>query len=577
MSNMQLEIEVIGGPDKGRIFRISGAATIIGRDNECNIRLNDPTISGKHMRIELGNDSAQAVDLGSINKLQHNGNTVTKATLAQGDRIGIGDSVLEVTIRTTSPLDMQPSVRTGRRKGALLLVAASLALLMIFVYYGVQYQKEKVKQQVPVTIKTLRQIKTLGFRGLPLVYLPTEGDLSERATPQGWVGPKTNESSIPRPSFYSFQAPKAGQRGGYQSREELGKASVLPPDPFSSLIWSNRNWSNYNPRLGNGRLIKGEQPMVLGNYYVGMISYENTDLYNKTPEGLGGKSVGFDRKLDPERTSLRFNFYVEVWDSLPTNAPIQVVGLELKSPDMRYNSKPLVPKVLGMTVDRAKWTKSDINQQWADFTLSIGNIPYMHYMMRQEKRGESLAIFTGRDYAFQSERVDEAIRMLIEKQAMTDPTRKGETPESLTATALELEKEADRIIPDLLSKKMGEMDYYKEKWNYFRAFNRYHRALCLLQVADKWAYDDDYLRIFSKAEKIYDYTQSETGFFMQSWKEIERLRDMRDWKGVQKQNADLYQITTLGMEPELFPFLDEWFVYSHLVRSEAAKNIVSGN
>lgn len=574
MPDIQLELEVIGGPDKGRIFRVSGATTIIGRDQECHIRLNDPTVSNKHARLEIGNETAQVVDLGSINKVQHNGNSVTKALLSQGDRIGIGDTTIEVTIRNTSaPLDMQQSVRTGRRKGALLLVASSLVLLLIFVYYGVNYQKEKQKQQTPVVINTLRGIKTLGFRGLPQVNLPVPGDFSDRPTNN--YMPKDKDAPAPRPYFYSFQSAvrPGAKKGGYQDRSELATASVLPPDPFSNLVYRNRNWSNYNPRLGNGRLIKGEQPLVLGNYYVSWVSYDNDQLYNETPPGLIGKSAGYDAKLG-EKAPIHFDFYIEVWDSLPTSAPIQVVSLDLKSPDMRFASKPRIPKMLGALVDRAKWTKFDNNQQWADFTMNIGDQPYMHYMMRQEKKGESLAIFTGRDYAFQADRVDEAIRMLVEKQNMTPPKRK-EDNEALIANALDLEKEADKLIPDLMTYKMAELDYYKDKWNFFRAFNRYHRALCLLQVADKWAFDDDYLRIFSKAEKIYDYCQSESGFFMQSWKEIERLRDNRDWKGAQKKNDELYQFATLGMEPEEFVFLDEWFVYSHLVREQTAKNIIS--
>ncbi|MEO8376906.1 MAG: FHA domain-containing protein, partial [Candidatus Sumerlaeota bacterium] len=313
MANLQLEFEVTGGPDKGRIFRISGPSTTIGRDRDCDIRLNDPTISSRHARIELANDSAQIVDLGSINKVQHNGNTVTKATLAQGDRIGIGDSTIEVTIRTASPLEMQPSVRTGRRKGALLLVAGSLLLLMIFVYYGVQYQKEKQKQQIPLVIKTLRPIKTLGFRGFPQVSLPTPGDFS--VTPTNNYAPKANDSALPRPIFYSFQASKPNKKGGYQDRGELSTASVLPPDAFSNLTYKARNWSNYNPRLGSGRLIKGEQPLVLGNYYVGIVSYENDELYNITPEGLLNKRAGYDPLLASTKTPLRFDFYVEAWDS----------------------------------------------------------------------------------------------------------------------------------------------------------------------------------------------------------------------------------------------------------------------
>ena len=114
---------------------------------------------------------------------------------------------------------------------------------------------------------------------------------------------------------------------------------------------------------------------MLGNYYVSWVSYDNNQLYNETPPGLIGKSVGFDPKL-LETTPVHFDFYIEVWDSLPTSAPIQVVSLDLKSPDMRFAAKPRIPKMLGAMVDRAKWTKFDNNQQWADFTMNIGDLVF---------------------------------------------------------------------------------------------------------------------------------------------------------------------------------------------------------
>jgi pSer/pThr/pTyr-binding forkhead associated (FHA) protein len=567
MSQLQLELEVIGGPDKGRIFRVTGNATIVGRDADCHIRLNDATVSAKHARIELG-DTAQIVDLGSINKLQHNGQTVTKAILHEGDRIGVGDTVIEISLKTASPLDMQKTLKTGRRRGTLIILTVSVLVLLGFVYYGLQYQKDKALRETPLQIETMRPISTSGFPGLSKVNLPTAGDYS--VAPTNRYGPVDSNGRIPRHAFYSFMAPKAGKKGGYQERADLNTASVLPPDPLSNGTFKARNWSNFSPRIGNGRLLKNEQA-VLGYYYMGKVDYRNDMLYNEAPKALVGQKIGFDAPVT-DVTPLQFEFMVEVWDALPRGAVIQNFSLDLKSSDERFNTKALVPKLYGGTIDRRYWTKQDGTQQWAEFTQSIKDTPYAHYIVRQEKQGEILVIFTARCFAWQQDRVEAAMKSLIEKQSLTEYKRRDDDA-TLLENALKLEKEADAMIPGLMEYKPGEMEYYKEKWNFFRAFNRYHKALCLLQAIDKWSYDDDYVRVFAKAEKIYDYVQAENTFFIRTWKEIEKELDKRAWKEAQKKNKDLYEFTTLGMEPDLFPFLDEWFIYSHLVREKVARNL----
>lgn len=553
MATIQLELEVIGGPDKGRIFRINGNMTIIGRDPDCNIRLNDPTISAKHARIELG-DTAQIVDLGSINKLQHNGQQVSKAMLANGDRVGIGESLIEVTVQTASPLEMQKTLRTGRRKGKLIILTACALLAMGLLYYGVQYQQVKAKQETLLTITNLRPI--FGYPGIPKVSLPTAADFSEPPTTR--YSPANANSTMLRPTFYATGG------GKYKDRGDLLTATILPPDPFSNTSYKRRNWGNLSPRIGNGRFLKNEQ-VVLGNYYHGLINYETSVLTNPTPKALIAQ-------VGSTETNLQFEFNVESWDSLPKGAPIQIFSLDARCADTRFTGKPLVPKMLGTTVDRRFWTKSDTTQQWAEMTQNVSNEPFTFYLLRQEKIGETLVILTAKCYAWQRFRVEAGLRNLISNQKVQEYTRKNDTQWHLEE-ALRLEKEADALMPNIMDLRYAEMDLYKDKWNFFRCFARYHKALCYLQIIDKWSYDDDHTRIFGKAEKIYDYVQSENGFFVQTWKAIENDMDKARYPEARKRNDELYEITRLGQEPENFVFLDEWFIYSHLTKERIGRRL----
>jgi len=73
------------------------SALVIGRTEGCDINIGDPMVSSKHARITPVPDGAVLEDLNSTNGTLLNGMKVTiPSTLAVGDRIAIGNVVLEV-------------------------------------------------------------------------------------------------------------------------------------------------------------------------------------------------------------------------------------------------------------------------------------------------------------------------------------------------------------------------------------------------------------------------------------------------------------------------------------------------
>ena len=69
---------------------------VIGRGPNCQVTLDDDTISREHLRIDMGADGRFRVrDLGSRNKTYVNGELIAETLLTAGDIIRVGDRVVE--------------------------------------------------------------------------------------------------------------------------------------------------------------------------------------------------------------------------------------------------------------------------------------------------------------------------------------------------------------------------------------------------------------------------------------------------------------------------------------------------
>ncbi len=69
---------------------------VIGRDADADIVLDDQAASRRHARLSPTPQGWMVADLGSSNRTFVNGEPVTQALLAPGDRIGVGDSELRL-------------------------------------------------------------------------------------------------------------------------------------------------------------------------------------------------------------------------------------------------------------------------------------------------------------------------------------------------------------------------------------------------------------------------------------------------------------------------------------------------
>jgi pSer/pThr/pTyr-binding forkhead associated (FHA) protein len=80
-----------GGGRSGEVFKPAGDATVIGRSPECDIFLDDVTVSRKHALLVRGSDGGYTIeDQGSLNGTFLNKRRIDSARLENGDELQIG-------------------------------------------------------------------------------------------------------------------------------------------------------------------------------------------------------------------------------------------------------------------------------------------------------------------------------------------------------------------------------------------------------------------------------------------------------------------------------------------------------
>jgi hypothetical protein len=79
-----------GGGRAGETFAIVGERTVVGRSPDCEIFLDDVTVSRKHATVVRQAERVSIEDLGSLNGTFVNRRRVESAPLQDGDEIQIG-------------------------------------------------------------------------------------------------------------------------------------------------------------------------------------------------------------------------------------------------------------------------------------------------------------------------------------------------------------------------------------------------------------------------------------------------------------------------------------------------------
>src|SRR5436309_2043999 len=81
------------GPGMGSRYTLTDKPLVLGRGNDCEIRINDHSVSRRHARIQPGADGYYAVDLQSTNGTYVNDVPASMYKLKDGDYLRVGNCI----------------------------------------------------------------------------------------------------------------------------------------------------------------------------------------------------------------------------------------------------------------------------------------------------------------------------------------------------------------------------------------------------------------------------------------------------------------------------------------------------
>ncbi len=119
----------VSPPVSGVVFRTAIGQNTIGRDDDCDIVLQDPTVSNRHAEIIARAEGCTVTNLMATNGTRINGQQVQNAQLNDGDRLRIGQVTLIFR-------DVPPGVtkRGGLTKPQWIFVGASIVFAAALVF-----------------------------------------------------------------------------------------------------------------------------------------------------------------------------------------------------------------------------------------------------------------------------------------------------------------------------------------------------------------------------------------------------------------------------------------------------------
>jgi len=85
------------GSSRGRHWELSGAPFVLGRALDCDIVIDDPSVSRRHCKLFVDGDALHIEDLGSSHRALVNGEAVQHGPVGPGDTLSIGATTFVVS------------------------------------------------------------------------------------------------------------------------------------------------------------------------------------------------------------------------------------------------------------------------------------------------------------------------------------------------------------------------------------------------------------------------------------------------------------------------------------------------
>jgi pSer/pThr/pTyr-binding forkhead associated (FHA) protein/tetratricopeptide (TPR) repeat protein len=108
----QRKLVVLSGLESGQEFALQAGTLIMGRADECDIRLPDPSVSRRHAQLHVDAAQVRVQDLGSTVGTFVNDARIQEQVLTPGDSLRLGEVVLE--LRTGSAGIIEKHIPSGQ-------------------------------------------------------------------------------------------------------------------------------------------------------------------------------------------------------------------------------------------------------------------------------------------------------------------------------------------------------------------------------------------------------------------------------------------------------------------------------
>ncbi len=95
---MDIKLIMFKGDGQRKDIDVTSSTTVIGRGEECALRVPILAVSRKHCELSIDGEELKVKDLGSSNGTYVNNARVNEATLKAGDRLMVGPIIFTVQI-----------------------------------------------------------------------------------------------------------------------------------------------------------------------------------------------------------------------------------------------------------------------------------------------------------------------------------------------------------------------------------------------------------------------------------------------------------------------------------------------
>jgi pSer/pThr/pTyr-binding forkhead associated (FHA) protein len=239
---------VVQGPGVGTVYPLSEQKLLVGRGEECQIALDDASVSRVHVEVLRTEHGLMILDQGSSNGLRINGADLPSAMLRSGDVVELGDVRLkfvpagvEDVVTQAAPLSTRaaelefvPRGRSGR--GAMALYMGG-ALLVVGVIVLAVRPAEETPTATSVRVEQAEPPEPVAAEAAPdkAAAAPADGsarlleEASGLATEGAIVAAHRKLAEIPQDS--SLRQSEAFKSIERRWADEIFKAAEESPDP----------------------------------------------------------------------------------------------------------------------------------------------------------------------------------------------------------------------------------------------------------------------------------------------------------------------------------------------------------